>query len=100
MPNQTDTPAAETREHHPILDALRFCLAFWVVMSHGAIFPLFGGMDASARLGWTNPPEPFCRPTGIGFPSHKLRIPRILLIPNNRGGQDRKSLAVFMLRVD
>jgi len=52
MPNQTDPPAPETREHHPILDALRFCLAFWVVMSHGAIFPLFAGMDESTRLGW------------------------------------------------
>jgi peptidoglycan/LPS O-acetylase OafA/YrhL len=35
----------------PILDALRFILAFWVVMSHFGIFPLFAGVDENTRLG-------------------------------------------------
>lgn len=43
------TPAM--RDHYPILDALRFFLASWVVMGHFGVFPLFAGMDTTTRLG-------------------------------------------------
>jgi len=55
----------------PILDALRFILAFWVVMSHFGIFPLFAGVDENTRLGrllvhgWRS--IPFGTPAVIGF---------------------------------
>ena len=35
----------------PILDALRFVLAFWVVMADFGIFPLFAGVDENTLLG-------------------------------------------------
>jgi peptidoglycan/LPS O-acetylase OafA/YrhL len=42
-------PRAITR--FPVLDALRFVLAFWVVMGHFGVFPLFAGADTNSRLG-------------------------------------------------
>lgn len=49
-----DGTVATTREqnarHYPILDALRFVLAFWVVMSHFGVFPLFAGADTSGLM--------------------------------------------------
>jgi peptidoglycan/LPS O-acetylase OafA/YrhL len=42
-------PPAITR--FPVLDALRFVLAFWVVIAHFGNFPLFAGVDTSTRLG-------------------------------------------------
>lgn len=38
---------ARQARHYPILDALRFVLAFWVVMSHFGVFPLFAGAETS-----------------------------------------------------
>jgi peptidoglycan/LPS O-acetylase OafA/YrhL len=35
----------------PILDALRFILASWVVMAHFGIFPLFAGVDENTTFG-------------------------------------------------
>jgi peptidoglycan/LPS O-acetylase OafA/YrhL len=37
--------------HYPILDALRFVLAFWVAMGHYGMFPLFFWADNGTRLG-------------------------------------------------
>lgn len=37
--------------HYPILDALRFVLAFWVAMGHYGMFPLFFWTDEGTRLG-------------------------------------------------
>jgi peptidoglycan/LPS O-acetylase OafA/YrhL len=46
-------PLASPQEsiHFPILDALRFILAFWVVIAHFGIFPLFAGADENTYLG-------------------------------------------------
>lgn len=48
-----DAPPRPSRvlTRYPILDALRFVLAFWVVMSHFGTFPLFAGVDMKTRLG-------------------------------------------------
>jgi peptidoglycan/LPS O-acetylase OafA/YrhL len=37
---------------YPILDALRFVLAFWVVMDHYGEFPLFANADTSVPAVW------------------------------------------------
>jgi len=57
---------------YPILDALRFFLAFWVTMGHLGIIPLFGAPgDATTRLGrllahgWNS--ITFGTPAVIGF---------------------------------
>jgi peptidoglycan/LPS O-acetylase OafA/YrhL len=42
---------AEQLLRYPILDALRFVLAFWVAVAHHGMFPLFGGMDEATRAG-------------------------------------------------
>jgi peptidoglycan/LPS O-acetylase OafA/YrhL len=42
-------PAKNRR--YPILDALRFILAFWVTMGHVVVFPLFGWVDTTTRIG-------------------------------------------------
>ncbi len=57
-PERNEDPRSEDRvvqtigrgrssRHYPILDELRFILAFWVVMSHFGVFPLFAGADTS-----------------------------------------------------
>lgn len=42
---------AENGAHYPVLDALRFVLAFWVAVAHYGNFPLFAGVDAGTRFG-------------------------------------------------
>lgn len=42
--------AARQARHYPIVDALRFVLALWVVMSQFGVFPLFAGADQSTWL--------------------------------------------------
>ena len=38
-------------KRYPIIDALRFILAFWVVMGHSVgMFPIFAGADESNRV--------------------------------------------------
>jgi peptidoglycan/LPS O-acetylase OafA/YrhL len=44
-------PAVRENTRFPILDALRFVLAFVVVMSHFGVFPLFAGADRNTLLG-------------------------------------------------
>lgn len=46
-------PQAAYQGRHPILDALRIILAFWVTMGHFGVFPLFAGIDSTTRLGST-----------------------------------------------
>jgi len=65
------TGGERNARHYPILDALRFVLAFWVVMSHFGVFPLFAGVNTSgwvvrdlARL-WTT--STYGIPAVIGF---------------------------------
>jgi len=36
---------------YPVLDALRFVLAFWVAVGHYGMFPLFGGVDVNTPIG-------------------------------------------------
>jgi peptidoglycan/LPS O-acetylase OafA/YrhL len=43
----------KTKARYPIIDALRFTLALWVVLDHLGVFPLFGGIDIGTRLGRT-----------------------------------------------
>src|ERR1700689_1513175 len=57
---------------YPILDALRFFLAFWVTMGHLGIIPLFGASaDATTKLGrlvvhgWNS--IAFVTPAVLGF---------------------------------
>lgn len=47
-----DTPAVQATNRYLILDALRFVLAFWVVMAHFSPFPLFFAFSDKARLGY------------------------------------------------
>jgi peptidoglycan/LPS O-acetylase OafA/YrhL len=44
--------AAPGTQHYPIVDALRFLLAMWVVMAHFGEPPLFAGADSSNRVVW------------------------------------------------
>jgi peptidoglycan/LPS O-acetylase OafA/YrhL len=37
--------------HYPILDALRFVLAFWVAVGHYGVLPLFAGVDITTPFG-------------------------------------------------
>jgi peptidoglycan/LPS O-acetylase OafA/YrhL len=37
---------------YPILDALRFALAFWAVMEHFGMLPVFSAVDANSIFGW------------------------------------------------
>jgi len=37
--------------HYPILDALRFVLAFWVAVGHYEILPIFAGVDTATSFG-------------------------------------------------
>ena len=46
LPHRLDQNA-----RYPILDALRFVLAFWVVMGHFGMFPVFSAVDATAGFG-------------------------------------------------
>src|SRR5665213_2837164 len=48
---QPATLSPNRRERYAVLDALRIVLAFWVVMGHLGVFPLFAGMDPATRLG-------------------------------------------------
>jgi len=41
------------RDRFPIIDALRFILAFWVALGHLGVFPLFVGADYQTTLGRT-----------------------------------------------
>jgi peptidoglycan/LPS O-acetylase OafA/YrhL len=56
---------------YPVLDALRFFLAFWVTMGHYRVFPLFVGANEATRLGrflihgWSS--IVFGTPAVIGF---------------------------------
>src|ERR1700686_2952565 len=45
LPHRLDQNA-----RYPILDALRFALAFWVVMGHFGMFPVFSAIDATAGV--------------------------------------------------
>jgi peptidoglycan/LPS O-acetylase OafA/YrhL len=44
------TPSS--RSYYPVLDAIRFVLAFWVLTSHVGVAPLFAGADTSNKLVW------------------------------------------------
>jgi peptidoglycan/LPS O-acetylase OafA/YrhL len=46
---QHETAAQDRR--YPILDALRFVLAFWVAVGHYEIFPIFAGVDVATPFG-------------------------------------------------
>jgi len=48
----SDLSAHGETKHYPILDALRFVLAFWVVMDHFGEFPLFANADTSVPAVW------------------------------------------------
>ncbi|HXZ12307.1 MAG TPA: acyltransferase [Candidatus Sulfotelmatobacter sp.] len=50
-----ESPSALKNPRYPILDALRFILAFWVVMDHFGVFPLFAGAEATSVMGHTLP---------------------------------------------
>lgn len=43
--------APENTKYFPIVDALRFVLALWVVLSHHDAFPLFAGADTNTAFG-------------------------------------------------
>src|SRR5258708_31529015 len=45
--------ASNRNIRYPVLDALRFFLAFWVVMGHFGIFPLFAGVNEATFVGRT-----------------------------------------------
>jgi len=47
----TQYESAGQDRHYPILDALRFVLAFWVAVGHYQMPPLFAGVDAATRFG-------------------------------------------------
>lgn len=49
----TQEGAGKEQGRYPIIDALRFVLAFWVTMDHLGAFPLFAGADLNTRLGRT-----------------------------------------------
>jgi len=49
--NAATQPSFNKVSRFSILDALRFVLAFWVVMGHVEVFPLFGGADTATKLG-------------------------------------------------
>jgi peptidoglycan/LPS O-acetylase OafA/YrhL len=53
MPVEAAHRTASQNLRYPVLDALRFFLAFWVVMGHFGIFPLFAGVDESTLAGRT-----------------------------------------------
>jgi peptidoglycan/LPS O-acetylase OafA/YrhL len=46
---QHDTAGQD--RHYPVLDALRFVLAFWVAVGHYEILPIFAGVDTAAPFG-------------------------------------------------
>jgi peptidoglycan/LPS O-acetylase OafA/YrhL len=52
---QPDSPSTSKNLRYPILDALRFILAFWVVMDHNGVFPLFAGAETTTLLGHSLP---------------------------------------------
>lgn len=64
------TRMAKNRRY-PILDALRFILAFWVTMGHVSVFPLFAWADTTTKFGrllvhaWSS--VVFGTPAVIGF---------------------------------
>jgi peptidoglycan/LPS O-acetylase OafA/YrhL len=45
-------PTRPNTNRYPILDALRFILAFWVVMAHFGPFPLFFAFNENTRIGY------------------------------------------------
>lgn len=71
MTSTQQTTAPKTENRYAILDALRFVLAFWVVMGHFGVFPLFAGADTSTNFGrllihgWSS--LVFGTPAVIGF---------------------------------
>ena len=48
----SELSAHDETKRYPILDALRFALAFWVVMDHFGEFPLFANADTSVPAVW------------------------------------------------
>jgi peptidoglycan/LPS O-acetylase OafA/YrhL len=44
-------PSAVKNKRSPILDALRFVLAFWVVMGHFGVIPVFAGAESTRLFG-------------------------------------------------
>ena len=72
MTEHTGAPRPIQNRRYPILDALRFILAFWVTMGHLGIIPIFGDSNAATsklgRLlahGWNS--IAFGTPAVIGF---------------------------------
>lgn len=71
MASTSERIATKKESRYAILDALRFILAFWVVMGHFGVFPLFAGADTSTRFGhllvhgWSS--LVFGTPAVIGF---------------------------------
>ena len=53
MPVQASREPSSQNLRYPVMDALRFFLAFWVVMGHFGIFPLFAGADEKTFVGRT-----------------------------------------------
>jgi peptidoglycan/LPS O-acetylase OafA/YrhL len=48
---QVEPVSAEQGARYPVLDALRFVLAFWVAVGHFQIFPLFAGVNEATPFG-------------------------------------------------
>ncbi len=71
MTEAIGAPRPPKNRRYPILDALRFILAFWVTMGHLIVFPLFAWADTSTKLGrflvhgWSS--LVFGTPAVIGF---------------------------------
>jgi peptidoglycan/LPS O-acetylase OafA/YrhL len=53
MTNSLLPQRSDQNVSYPILDALRFALAFWVVIGHFGMFSLFSGVDTTAGFGRT-----------------------------------------------
>src|ERR1700730_3257650 len=53
MPAETTQAASNQNLRYPVLDALRFSLAFWVVLGHFGVSPLFAAADENTFVGRT-----------------------------------------------
>lgn len=51
MTSVIHTDSLPKSSRFPVIDALRFVLAFWVAVGHYGVFPLFAGVDESTRFG-------------------------------------------------